>query len=119
LVTSQSTAAMPAQECSALWSKVLQVYDAAQASGAATKTDTKVIVAQFLLQSCNSHFLSHPYDQRSSLCMLPGVAWQVYTCSDAGVTFVLRIASALKFKPKGLSGRCDAAAAAVAVHSLP
>jgi hypothetical protein len=33
---------MPAQECSALWSKVLQVYDAAQASGAATKTDTKV-----------------------------------------------------------------------------
>jgi hypothetical protein len=34
---------MPAQECSALWSKVLQVYDAAQASGAATKTDTKVL----------------------------------------------------------------------------
>ncbi|WIA11719.1 hypothetical protein OEZ85_011814 [Tetradesmus obliquus] len=68
---------MPAQECSALWSKVLQVYDAAQASGAATKTDT-----------------------------------QVTTCSDAGVTFVLRIAAALKAKPKGLSGSAAGPAAA-------
>lgn len=37
--------------------------------------------------------------------MLPAGAWQVTTCSDAGVTFVLRIAAALKAKPKGLSGR--------------
>jgi hypothetical protein len=40
---------MPAQEFSALWSKVLQVYDAAQASKAATKTDTKVILILYLL----------------------------------------------------------------------
>lgn len=39
---------MPAQVCSAVWSKVLQVYDAAQASGAATKTDTQVTIVQLL-----------------------------------------------------------------------
>ncbi|KAF6265779.1 ATP adenylyltransferase-domain-containing protein [Scenedesmus sp. NREL 46B-D3] len=70
-----STSAMPAQQCSALWSKVLQVYDAAQASGAATKADTKV-----------------------------------HTYRDGNVEFVLRIASALKSKPKGLSGSAGSAA---------
>lgn len=52
-----------------LWQHVLEVYDKAQQTGAATKTDTKVEVL-----------------------------------ADSNVEFVLRLASALKSKPKGLSG---------------
>lgn len=52
-----------------LWQRVLEVYDRAQQSGAATKTDT-----------------------------------QIQLFEDGGITFVLRLASALKKKPKGLSG---------------
>lgn len=52
-----------------LWQRVLEVYDQAQASGAATKTDTKIQLFE-----------------------------------DGGITFVLRLASALKAKPKGLCG---------------
>lgn len=55
-----------------MWQHVLEVYDKAQQSGAATKTDTSVLVVE-----------------------------------DGGISFVLRVASALKAKPKGLSGsRC-------------
>lgn len=52
-----------------LWQRVLEVYDTAQETGAATKTDT-----------------------------------QVELCESGGINFVLRVASALKSKPKGLSG---------------
>lgn len=56
------------QQQQGLWQRLVQVYDAAQASGAATKTNT-----------------------------------QTHVCVDGGVPFVLRIASALKAKPKGVS----------------
>lgn len=60
---------MSAQSIHPLWQRVLEVYDRAQETGAATKTDTKI---------------------------------QLF--DDGGIQFVLRIASALKAKPKGLSG---------------
>lgn len=52
-----------------LWQWTLEVYEQAQQTGAATKTDTQV----------------HVFD-------------------DGSIEFVLRIASALKAKPKGLAG---------------
>lgn len=52
-----------------LWQRTLEVYEQAQQTGAATKTDTQV----------------HLFD-------------------DGRIDFVLRIASALKAKPKGLAG---------------
>jgi hypothetical protein len=60
---------MTTQPVHPLWQKVLGVYDRAQQTGAATKTDTKIQLFE-----------------------------------DGGVTFVLRVASALKAKPKGVSG---------------
>lgn len=51
----------------ALWGRAVEVYDAAQASGASSKTDTRVEV-------------------------LP----------DGGIDFVLRMATALRAKPKGV-----------------
>ena len=64
-----SASQQPSMHPPALWQRVLEVYDAAQASGAATKTDTSTQLFE-----------------------------------DGGITFVLRLASALKAKPKGLSG---------------
>jgi hypothetical protein len=60
---------MSAQTVHPLWQRVLAVYDRAQETGAATKTDT-----------------------------------QIQLFEDGGIEFVLRIASALKAKPKGVSG---------------
>jgi ATP adenylyltransferase/5',5'''-P-1,P-4-tetraphosphate phosphorylase II len=52
-----------------MWQRTLEVYDQAQQTGAATKTDT-----------------------------------HVHLFEDGSIDFVLRIASALKAKPKGLAG---------------
>jgi hypothetical protein len=60
---------MSSQAVQPLWQRVLAVYDQAQETGAATKTDTLIQLFE-----------------------------------DGGIQFVLRIASALKAKPKGISG---------------
>lgn len=62
------TRGMGSQVGQSLWARVLEVYDAAQASGAAMKTDTRL-----------------------------------QQIEDAGVSFVLRVVSALRSKPTGIS----------------
>lgn len=79
--TPQPAAAMATQAAvHPLWQRTLQVYEQAQQTGAATKTDTQV----------------HLFD-------------------DGSIDFVLRIASALKAKPKGLAG---SRYGCVAMHAL-